>query len=312
MTMRVRRAVFGVAALLALALPKCGSSVEADDDAEDGPVKKTGGRGGATAQGGSTPGGSTGEGGADDTGGSGAAGAGDEGGMDARGGQSGAGGTSGSDAGGSDATGGSAGSGGSTTSGGSGGNTAGAGGAGGRGAGGTPGGAGFGGSATNGGSGGNTAGRAGAGGSGGGVLVQELVDGGYVGIRQDLGVEDSWSWWYHDGTFVPFNPALGTLESITVEGTIDIDFEIPPGMLGNSFRYVARLFKDNGARNLLYHETTFPISTASMTDTYSWTEAASSTWSEPDWRYYFEVRGQRTPITFRHVLRITYNYAPAD
>ena len=311
--------MFGVVTLLALALPRCGSSVEADDDSEDGPAK-TGGRGGAIAKGGSNRGGNTSEGGADDTGGSstsGAAGVGDEGGMDARGGQSGAGGTSGSDAGGSDATGGSAGAGGSTTSG-SGGNTAGAGGAGGaggaagRGAGGTPGGAGFGGSATNGGSGGNTAGRAGAGGSGAGVFVQELVDGGYVGIRQDLGVEDSWSWWYHDSTFIPFNPALGTLQSVAVEGTIDVDFEIPPGMLGNSFRYVARLFKDDGARNLLYHETTFPISTASMTDTYSWTEAASSDWSEPGWRYYVEVRGQRTPITFRHVLRITYNYAPAN
>jgi len=162
---------------------------------------------------------------------------------------------------------------------------------------------------------GGTNNASGTGGSGGArptVVTQELIDEGDVDVWDYNGTISAWAWWYHDGEFESFDATLGTLQSVTIEQSIEIDFEIPPGELGDTFQHRLALFKDDGAVYIAYQGTSFEVSSAAMSDTYSWTYPAEPGWSEPGWRYYFEVQALTSPFHFRNVTRFTFHFAPAD
>ena len=282
----------GPGALLLVAVigglaPACGDEFETVSNAEggEGGNPPAGEAGGADSNGGSgaTPAGSAGEEPGDGGSNGSATGTGGVGGMGSLGGFPAVGGASGSGA--SDASGGTD----SGSSGGAGATTAGAGGA------------------TTGGSGGAT-----TGGSGNSPLVQDLVDEDNVVVREIADTVAALAWWYHDTAFVPFDPSLGTLESVTVEESIELEFEIPPGTLGDSFRHSFTLFKDDGARVIASQTQTFEVSSTEMSKTYTWEYPASDEWSEPGWRYYFEIRAEETPFYFRNVTRITYHLAEEE
>lgn len=159
---------------------------------------------------------------------------------------------------------------------------------------------------------GGTGNTGGTGGTGNTVVTQELVDEGDVDIWDFNGTVSAWGWWYHDNEFVSFESSLGMLTSVTIEQSLEIEFEIPPGTLGDSFQHRLALFKDDGAVYLVYEADSFEVSAATMSRTYTYTYSSDALWSEPGWRYYFEVQALESPFHFRNVTRFTYHFTPLE
>lgn len=135
-------------------------------------------------------------------------------------------------------------------------------------------------------------------------LTQTVHNAWQVGIWDYYG-DVAAHYWQYQG-YVPFDPTLGTLHSVRVDQTLDVAFDLTSSVPGETF-WFRMVFAGGG----LWTGDSFPITTASVHNTYTYTQdPATNDWSQIAWGYYFETYAKTTPHTINNTAQLTYIYEP--